>query len=170
MLKKNYLISFILFAIPGMLLAQPSVERWVIGSAGGAYTGPGLSLDYTVGEVATATLSSTGNVLTQGFHQPGGIMVSVPETESPEPMISVYPNPVTDFINISIQNTSYNRFQVTVYDLMGKLILKQDISVAPGNARQLSLDLASAAPGNYFLRISAGNDFRQVSRFIKIQP
>ncbi|HRK27143.1 MAG TPA: hypothetical protein PK239_07615 [Chitinophagales bacterium] len=69
---KSIIILLIWIAINGLthLLYAQSLSPQVVASGGTALTAGGYSLAYTVGETATATLSSGSNILTQGFHQP----------------------------------------------------------------------------------------------------
>jgi hypothetical protein len=48
-----------------------SISRKVISSAGGTLSGGAYSLTYNLGEPAVHTLTAGGNMLTQGFEQPG---------------------------------------------------------------------------------------------------
>jgi hypothetical protein len=53
-----------------------SLSPTVISSSGGYFTGTSLSLSWTLGEIATETFSNGGCILTQGFQQPYGIVIS----------------------------------------------------------------------------------------------
>lgn len=53
-----------------MLNAQVSIERQVIGSAGGFDTGTGFTISSTVGEPMVTTETGTNILITQGFQQP----------------------------------------------------------------------------------------------------
>ncbi|MCB0794117.1 MAG: hemagglutinin protein [Flavobacteriales bacterium] len=62
------LILAIATSCPAALIAQ-SLSPTVIASTGGSGTVGGVSVDWTVGEVAVTTLDNGTNRLTQGFHQ-----------------------------------------------------------------------------------------------------
>lgn len=64
-----YFIALLLYGHTIALQAQ-SLSPVVIASGGSTYTAGGYSLDFTVGETLTATLSGGSNIVTQGFHQP----------------------------------------------------------------------------------------------------
>lgn len=54
-----------------------SISRDVIGSAGATATSPGMSMDWTIGEVTIETTSGSNHMLTQGFHQPDMLVIPV---------------------------------------------------------------------------------------------
>jgi hypothetical protein len=65
---KKLLIS--IFTIVSVNLFAQSISPTVISTAGGYSTGTTASLSWTLGEVATETLSNGSYTLTQGFQQP----------------------------------------------------------------------------------------------------
>lgn len=75
-----------------------------------------------------------------------------PENNAME--ISVFPNPVTDFVIIEAEEMQY----VTVYDMSGKMIKS-----VPTNENALQLDLTDLKPGVYFISAKT----RSTSSFVK---
>lgn len=71
----NALAAIALLASGG--LCAQSISPSVIGSAGGSGTVGAVSVDWTVGEVATATLANGPNILTQGFHQADPVKIKL---------------------------------------------------------------------------------------------
>ena len=56
--------------------SQITLERQVIGSTGNHFQGPdGLAVSYTVGEAIVNTFENNPYFLTQGFHQPDGMLL-----------------------------------------------------------------------------------------------
>ncbi len=72
--------------------AQPTLTRSVLGAAGGSAEGAGVHLDWTLGEPAVQTLSTSDRQLTQGFHQPLLWLTSAPSL-SPKRKVQAFPNP-----------------------------------------------------------------------------
>ncbi|MFA6260574.1 MAG: gliding motility-associated C-terminal domain-containing protein [Bacteroidia bacterium] len=84
------------------------ISRAVISSAGATANAPGMSMDWTIGEVIVETAAGTNHMLTQGFHQPDLLVIPVvkgffiPEGFSPNndaindlfiiTGLSIYPN------------------------------------------------------------------------------
>jgi hypothetical protein len=61
-------------------------------------------------------------------------------------MIMVYPNPAQEKVNIKISNPDYLTFDIEIYNLQGKLLLKKAI-----NSNITSIDIQSFNPGLYFI-------------------
>ncbi|MCX6257467.1 MAG: T9SS type A sorting domain-containing protein [Bacteroidia bacterium] len=66
MLKRFYIAAIFL-----IYFAEPGYSQSLIGSCGLSGENSGFGLSWSVGEPATYTLSDTGSILTQGFHQLG---------------------------------------------------------------------------------------------------
>jgi hypothetical protein len=68
--------------------------------------------------------------------------------------ISVYPNPINDILNL---NASENITNVTVYDMLGKVVKNIDF-----NALTLSVNTADLASGSYMVKVAMGNRSKMV--------
>jgi len=67
---KRILFSILLMSLwVGHLMSQ-SIERDIVASSGDYFEGAGISLSWTLGEVATETYANGNTILTQGFQQP----------------------------------------------------------------------------------------------------
>lgn len=67
---------------------------------------------------------------------------------------SIYPNPVTDILNIS---TKVAVDQVIVYDILGKVVLSsQPVTISP------KVDMSALASGAYMVKVSIGNTSKTV--------
>lgn len=71
----------------------------------------------------------------------------IPETEAS--MLSVYPNPVKDIVNITIANP---KAQVSLYDSFGRRLLN-----FVANQNTFTIDMSGYASGIYYLKVSDGN-------------
>ena len=67
---------------------------------------------------------------------------------------SVYPNPVKDMLNIKSSNTVDN---VTVYDLLGKVVLQEN----PGTISP-AINMSNLASGSYLVKVTIGNSSKTV--------
>ncbi|WP_177764182.1 PKD domain-containing protein [Flavobacterium sp. I3-2] len=63
--------------------------------------------------------------------------------------IKLYPNPSTDFLNVSIGNLN----KILIFDIQGKQIETKFIT----NAEETQIDIQNLAKGNYILQISKDN-------------
>jgi hypothetical protein len=67
---------------------------------------------------------------------------------------SVYPNPVKDMLNIKSSNTVDN---VTVYDLLGKVVLQEN----PGTISP-AINMSNLASGSYLVKVTIGDSSKTV--------
>ncbi len=69
-------------------------------------------------------------------------------------LFSVYPNPVQDILNIK---SASNVDNVTVYDILGKVVLQeQPAKVSP------SIDMSGLTSGAYLVKVTIGNASKTV--------
>ena len=72
----------------------------------------------------------------------------------------IYPNPFTDVLRITTDNTAHS---ISVYDLYGRLLKKQEVS-----STQFDLDMSEFSAGTYLLQVDYG-DGRSVHRIMKAE-
>ena len=72
----------------------------------------------------------------------------------------IYPNPFTDILRITTDNIAHS---ISVYDLYGRLLKKQEVS-----SSQFELDLSEFSAGTYLLQVDYG-DSRSVHRIMKAE-
>ncbi len=65
----------ILFFINTVLIFAQSIDREVISTSGDYFEGPNSSVSWSLGEIATETLTDGNIILTQGFQQPFGVVI-----------------------------------------------------------------------------------------------
>lgn len=118
----------------------------VIATQGSSSSNSDCILDYTIGEVVIAFGQNSDNHVTQGFHQPK-LSVTIIEEFTNDLNINIFPNPVSEFINIHIDNYSQG-CTIHLYDLLGKELLHQSIL---GN--RLSIPFHGYSTGSYLMVI-----------------
>lgn len=118
----------------------------VIASAGTTLSSPTIQMDFTIGEVVISTLSGSGNVLTQGFHQPK-INISEVENFTDAFNFHVYPNPTEQFV--TIESSSEDEMRVYLYDEHGKTI-----QVSGVFSQKVTMDVELLSAGPYFMLIT----------------
>lgn len=131
-----------------------NVTPTVIASAGGEGTVGGITVMWTLGELAVTTLEGGGHYLTQGFHQPPEGTTDAPTTLEPIAMLQVRPNPVTADLVVGIPTTAAST--LTLSDMLGRVVLQRDVAAGSTEER---LDLSSLPAGTYIVRL-AGDDER----------
>lgn len=146
-----------LVLVVGITANAQSLERSVIGAAGGFSSAGNVSLSWTAGEVIVTTASSGSVILTQGFQQPN------PASSSVKPItlqdgFAIYPNPSTGLFQVKVTsraNTDINQLQAIVYDGSGKQVGLKNIDV---NQNIGTIDLSYLPSGIYHMSIAAGNN------------
>ncbi len=153
-------LFFIILRVEGQ-----SLSPHVIAAIGGFSSADDISLNWTVGETFTATHTTGDFYLTQGFQQPGFMIVSAELTTLPDFEIRLYPNPATDFIRVEWTSDIRSEVHVELYDLLGRRIshLKSD-----NNSSHIRVNMQSLQRSAYLLRVYSGDgEFSKTFRIIK---
>ena len=131
----------------------------LIGTSGDSFKNENYQIDWSIGEVAVETYTNESNVLTQGLHQSIYTVLAV-EDNAIKLNMSVYPNPVTDIVNIKAKNL--NDYQLILSDVNGKQLLVKQVS----NASSL-LDLSNYRRATYYLSINQNGKLLKTYKIIK---
>ena len=145
-MKKILLLSLSLF-IQTEIFSQ-SLSPEIIGTSGDYFSNSAGKLSWTIGECMTETYSASGSKLTQGFHQNVYTTTSIKEAMDEKYLISVFPNPASDFVSIKAESKDSKKLKAELLDLSGKIIYSEFFQ---NNTR---LNLAAYASNIYFIRIS----------------
>ena len=153
----KYLLKCIVFALLCNLflpnLYSQSADRSVIGTTGESSKTTTMTVNWTLGEPIIQSQQNSDYHLTQGFQQSDIVVTPVANgAETPEIDISVFPNPVSEILNIQWdQHTSGLEFRMV--DLHGKTVRK-----GKGNqSQQLQLQVSNLAAGTYVLSAVKGD-------------
>jgi hypothetical protein len=74
----------------------------------------------------------------------------------------VYPNPVTDLLNISISNCNFKNSEVIVYNVSGAEVLKTNMA---NSSAQLNIE--NLSNGVYLVKVTNQNGFNKTVKFVK---
>ena len=118
MVRFSFLLLVLLFT---RTIEAQNLSPTVVNSSGGVIQNNSNSLEWSLGELAVSTLTSSDNLLTQGFLQPTVITVST-EDLFDESRFSVFPNPVSDWLNLQTDIPDIET--VLVHDISGRLVLQ----------------------------------------------
>ena len=140
-----------------MLFAQP---QQVVSSAGNTFENSSGSISFTIGEPVTSTLSASGNILTQGFHQPKLVVIDNQPLKSPDMDIMAYPNPAKEFVVLRIEK--FQGFSYTLYDLTGRIIEKNEIFKT-----ETEIDFNILVPSAYILKVLDNKNEIRTFKIIK---
>jgi len=138
----------------------------VIAAAGKSFESGTISLDWTIGEVVVAYFDEPAAGLSQGFHQPLYELVSVQSFPEEKGMIEVFPNPISDELNIKMTFKITETGTMELLDLQGKSIWKKPFE---GNTVHENYSAVTLPSGPYMLVVSFPNDTRIYSyKLVKI--
>lgn len=131
----------------------------VLSASGNFYSGEPLKISWTVGETIISSLDNETNILTQGMHQSKLTITAMEEIELSDLQISVYPNPVSECINLKIylppglvKHNDFQNHSYRLFDLNGKLLLHKKIE----NIGTI-IHMGKYSPSTYFLVITENN-------------
>lgn len=166
-MKRAIFTSIICFI--GILVygQNDTISSYVIATAGGDTTVNGVSVSWTLGEVAIETIAPQDSsiILTQGFHQGEFVITSVGEPLSDEFKINIYPNPATEYIMVDLKSNEIKSTVVEVFNMEGKLVYNARFENAGGPNR---IELNTLNSSQYILRVSdTSGNLLQTFKLIK---
>lgn len=154
----KFLLS--LFAIVAAIQTQ---AQTAIASGGTTATGAGGTVSFTIGQIAYTTVSGTGGSVAQGVQQT--YRVSAP-TSIEENTISlkaqIYPNPATDVLMLTVENTDFKNLNYQLMDASGKLLSQDRV-----NRNATSIDVSTLPNGSYFVRVLSKSKLLKTFTIIK---
>ena len=165
-MKMKMGMGIALFSIGiGISLSAAAQENFasVISAAGGVDKSTNFELEWTLGEVATETITSVNSLYTQGFHQPvlsAEKMMLKPGATTAIKHITIFPNPASGILNIQLGFSSDVPLFVILYDIYGQQLLEKE---NPAGSTLIQLNLSKYAHGTYLLKIRnlSGSDFSE---------
>jgi hypothetical protein len=156
-MKKNLLLFVLAISAICAHAQNATLSPQVIASAGNYVSAGGISLSYTVGELAaiqTFTSANDSIILTQGFQQPNDIVSGLINIEKGEVgSFSVYPIPAYTTIWYGYQFNEPGKAEVSMFNILGQ---RMDYSLSENyTSGKLihSFDCTSYASGNYMLSV-----------------
>jgi hypothetical protein len=127
-------------------------KQEVISSAGGYYTTTGITLSWTLGETIIPSYTAGGLILTHGFQSVLRTVIVEENIETPV-KVTVYPNPASDYLNISFAEPLDAEVNLMLIDGQGKLFKTQIIEATISEVQLNFQDLPS---GIYLLKLTKG--------------
>jgi hypothetical protein len=132
--------------------------------AGGVYSGAGVSsgvfdpnaaglgtfvITYMVTDVNSCSASDTASVTVDICE---GIATNNGSSE-----ITVYPNPASNMINISVGNANFSQLTISIVDIQGKEVYNEtDKNISADYNKQINIE--QFAKGVYYIKMNTGND------------
>lgn len=157
MRKKILLILSIIFCI-SFVQAQTSIN-----SAGGSVSQPAGFTSYSVGQPFIVPQFSISGSIFPGIQQTYEISITEGIDSHPEISINVYPNPVNDYLILSLPlSQNIENITTKLMDIQGTSLRFNEI-----HDTKTRIDVSTLAPGTYFLRINMDNRVLKVFKILK---
>lgn len=150
---------------PGFLLCSPlfllfpnighsqSIERSLVSTGGKLVTAGRVELNYSIGELAVATLQGTGPttlVCTEGFQQKQNTDIHEPDirmTWTGLLRVDAYPNPVRNNLTVYVYDNNFDEYRVDLYDASERLIQRYTLQ-----QNKLIIPMQGFPAGFYWLK------------------
>jgi Secretion system C-terminal sorting domain len=161
-MKKNKLRPTV-FLAAGLLWGGFCQAQESINTNGGDATGSGGSVACSIGQVVYVTSTSSSGSVAQGVQQPYTILTTSVNNETKSAiLLSAFPNPTTDWLNLNIADFNAANLNYQLIDLQGKVICEKKI--AESDTKISMLDQAEAV---YYLNILQNNQLIKSFKIIK---
>ncbi len=135
-----------------------------VAASGGESSGSGGSASYTIGQVFYSANVGASGQFSEGVQQAYEIY-DVTDVQNPVAsgiLMSVFPNPTNDFLNLLIDGDEISGLVCTMYDATGKqLDVKQIVS------DNTSIDMQSLPSATYFVRVAKGKNEVKTFKVVK---
>lgn len=151
-MKKISITIYVLFCT--LVMQAQTIKRSVIGAAGNTSTAGTVTLRSTIGETMTNKFTGSSAQISQGFQQWSISVARIEDETITETMFkfNVYPNPVTDFVNIESLRELVQATTILLTDINGKVL--QQAALAD---KQTQINFDTYSPGTYIITIFGGD-------------
>lgn len=153
MLKYTIVLSFI---------SLGAYAQQVVATSGDTYKNSIATVSWTLGEPATETYKSSNSIATQGMQQPTLSVVTSYSATELNINVSVYPNPTSSSLEVSVPDQSLEHLAYSLCDVNG-------VSIATGlisNATSL-ISMETQPAGSYILKITKSDKEQKSFKIIK---
>jgi hypothetical protein len=158
---KSLLLAPVFLLVTGITELQ---AQETIPASGGDANGDGGSVSYTVGQLVYTSITGTENSMEQGVQQPYEISVIIGIDEGNVDYIefNVYPNPVTDYLQLKVSEGRFENLSYQLYRSDGKLLQNKEI-----RSEETSVSMKDLTPGAYILKLTENRKDIKTFKIIK---
>lgn len=145
-MKKMLFFSLCLCCIAELSHGQVRLTRSVVASTGGSAQVGNTLVQFTIGEPAVTTFTSSRLVLTQGFQQPEFTLpnILVPVVGN----MRVFPNPAASYTKIDFDLLADAKVLINLVNNAGQIVHARAVNSMAGKLEYI-LPLSSFSPGIY---------------------
>lgn len=146
-----------------LLFSVPSMCQSAITSGGGTLVTDSEILSYSIGQSFYQIVTCSDYELSQGVQQAFVIssVLSNPSFEN-KVLVSVYPNPTTDYVTVQLDNAPANQLFAELKDSAGKLIYSTEII-----SKSSQIPFYSLSSGVYILSLNESDGIAKSFKIIK---
>jgi hypothetical protein len=144
-----------------IVLSLKTQAQQLVSASGGHYSDAQLNVSWSVGETVIETFTDDNYILTQGFQQPGLVLVGIESFSDQFEALHVYPNPTSDYVNINL-NEDYDNLSYRVLNSEGKVIQNKQIE-----NKTFQISFTEQNQGLYLIHLMDGTKTMKIFRIIK---
>ena len=163
-LKQKISVLLFLFIVGHTVIAQiPDLK--LTAAAAHTISNNTYSIDFTIGESATANVGNAFSVFTIGFLQP---VVQQQLVAASSNFVLLYPVPATNEINYIFSDLAFSPTAAQILNITGSVIKSATIPTNIQTGQALKFNIASLPSGIYRIRFINSLGETKVSTFIKL--
>lgn len=149
-IKLKNLIPIWAIILLGKISFAQSITPQLVNCSGSKMIQSNGSISFTVGELVVSNQTdSLGNTLAGGFSGCSTLTtVSIQEIDTKVLDINLFPNPAYELVNIRVNYSSVEQFNLTIKDLQGKEIY---IGTFAGISNTIGINTSGYSCGTYIL-------------------
>lgn len=156
--------TFLFLLIASILFTTNTYSQQSIVVSGGNATGTGGTSNYSVGQIAYTGVPGSNAYILQGVQQPYEIItLGTNEFTEINLLITAYPNPTIDILNLVVVNDKWNDLSCTLSDISGKIVSK-NLKIT---SSETSVSMQGLSQGIYFLTVNSSNKTIKTFKIIK---
>jgi hypothetical protein len=157
---KKLFTSFMLLMLFSVAHSQ-SLEKQVFASSGNDLANANNQLNFTIGESLVSNVTSASNTIEQGFWKSAAqITLNVNDFIENNVELILYPNPVTDYLNIRFKEQTQNEFKLQLVDILGR---SQNIISTLNSQSDNIVNVSNLAKGTYILNFTDTTTNKRIS-------
>lgn len=149
------------------LKTNSSGELFVLGGTSSMVNFPfadGYGVPYFQTSLGTSSSNGTGFI---ARFETDSIRVGIAEHQPQHDYnILIYPNPVSNLLNLSIQSSFKDQAEIHIYNANGQEFLREKVELMPGK-QTFEIDTQKLGKGLYMIRIIGGDQISYCSKFVK---
>jgi hypothetical protein len=154
---KNFILTMFLCSSAAGLTAQEAVT-----ASGNQTQNSSAQICWTIGEPIIETISDSNNELTQGLHQTYLEVTAIGEVQEANYSIAAFPNPATEYVEITVDRDSPKNLSFQLFDSNGRLLLEETIK-----SNRAIVKTAELSPAVYFITIKENQNTIQTFQILK---